>query len=129
VKTVKNGAYHSRIQTKPRRRRQGKTDYFARRKLVCQHKNKYGQKKYRLCVRRTNKKFICQIISASMQGDIVECAAESTELRAHGVSAGLTNYSAAYATGLLLARRMLKKVGLADLYKPNSDINGEYFNV
>ena len=64
-----------------------------------------------------------------MKGDIVECAAESTELKNHGVSAGLTNYSAAYATGLLLARRMLKKVGLADTYKPNSDVNGEYFNV
>jgi large subunit ribosomal protein L5e len=30
---------------------------------------------------------------------------------------GLNNYSAAYATGLLLARRVLTKFGLADTYK------------
>jgi len=64
-----------------------------------------------------------------MNGDRVMTAAESTELKQHGLTVGLTNYSAAYATGLLLARRLLKKVGLSDLYKINDDINGEYFNV
>jgi len=129
VKVIKNGPYHSRIQTKPRRRRQGKTDYFARRRLVCQDKNKYDQKKYRLVVRRTNRKFILQIVYSNMNGDVVMTAAESTELTQHGLNAGLTNFAAAYCTGLLIARRHLKKVGLADLYKPNDEINGEYFNV
>jgi large subunit ribosomal protein L5e len=64
-----------------------------------------------------------------MTGDRVMCAADSTELKHHGLTAGLSNYSAAYATGLLLARRLLKQVGLADMYKANEDINGEYFNV
>jgi large subunit ribosomal protein L5e len=64
-----------------------------------------------------------------MTGDRVFCAAESTELRGYGLSAGLTNYSSAYATGLLLARRLLKQVGLADMYQPNKEVNGEYFNV
>lgn len=64
-----------------------------------------------------------------MTGDRVLCAADSTELKQHGLTAGLTNYSAAYATGLLLARRLLKQVGLDSMYKANSDINGEYFNV
>jgi len=129
VKILKNGAYSSRMQTKPRRRRSGKTDYFARRRLVFQDKNKYDQKKYRLVVRRTNSKFILQIIYSNMNGDVVMTAAESTELKQHGLTVGLTNFSAAYATGLLLARRLLKKVGLADLYKVNEEINGEYFNV
>ena len=40
VKVQKNKAYYKRWQTKYRRRRQGKTDYFARRKLVAQDKNK-----------------------------------------------------------------------------------------
>lgn len=129
VKQVKNKAYSIRMQTKPRRRREGKTDYYARRRLVFQDKNKYDSKKYRLVVRRTCSKFIAQIIYATMTGDRVLCAAESSELKQHGLTAGLTNYSAGYCTGLLLARRLLKNVGLADMYKSNSDVNGEYFNV
>jgi large subunit ribosomal protein L5e len=43
-----------------------------------------------------------------MNGDVVLCSAESDELKRFGVTAGLTNYSAAYCTGLLLARRLLK---------------------
>jgi len=35
-------------------------------------------------------------------------AADSTELKRYGLTAGLTNYSSAYCTGLLLARRLLK---------------------
>merc|ERR1712166_327599 len=129
VKIVKNKAYSKRMQVKPKRRRQCKTDYYARRRLVQQDKNKYDSKKYRLVVRRTNTKFITQIIFSTMTGDRVLCAAESSELKAHGLSAGLTNYASAYVTGLLLARRLLKQVGLNDLYKATSDVNGEYFNV
>jgi len=36
------------------------------------------------------------------------CQANSLELKRFGLTAGLTNYSAAYATGLLCARRILK---------------------
>jgi large subunit ribosomal protein L5e len=129
VKIIKNKAYSMRMQVKPKRRRQGKTDYYARRRLVCQEKNKYDSKKYRLVVRRTCTKFISQIIYSTMTGDRVLCAAESDELKNHGVTAGLTNYSAAYCTGLLLARRLLKQVGLADMYKANTDVTGDYYNV
>ena len=41
VKVLKSGTYCSRYQTKFLRRRQGKTDYQARRRLVFQDKNKY----------------------------------------------------------------------------------------
>jgi large subunit ribosomal protein L5e len=129
VKIIKNKAYSKRMQVKPKRRRQGKTDYYARRRLVMQRKNKYDSKKYRFVVRRTCSKFITQVIYSTMTGDKVLCAAESTELKAHGLTAGLTNYSAAYCTGLLLARRLLKQVGLADMYKGNDKVDGEHFNV
>lgn len=36
VKVQKNKAYYKRMQTKYRRRREGKTDYYARRKMVAQ---------------------------------------------------------------------------------------------
>ncbi len=36
VKVQKNKAYYKRLQTKYRRRREGKTDYYARRKMVAQ---------------------------------------------------------------------------------------------
>lgn len=42
---------------------------------------------------------------------------------------GLTNYAAAYATGLLLARRHLTKLELADAYKGVEAIDGEDYNV
>jgi large subunit ribosomal protein L5e len=129
VKIIKNKAYCKRMQVKPKRRRQGKTDYYARRRLTMQRKNKYDSKKYRFVVRRTCSKFITQIIYSTMTGDKVLCAAESTELRQHGLTAGLTNFSAGYCTGLLLARRLLKQVGLADMYKGNQKVDGELYNV
>lgn len=55
TKLVKSSAYFSRYQTKYRRRRAGKTDYFARKKLITQAKNKYNAPKYRLVVRFTNR--------------------------------------------------------------------------
>merc|ERR1712071_582973 len=51
-----------------------------------------------------------------IEGDVVVCAAYSHELPLYGVKVGLTNYAAAYCTGLLLARRLLKKFKLDTLY-------------
>ena len=50
---------------------EGKTDYYARKRLINQEKNKYFSPKYRLCVRLTNKDIIAQIISAKIVGDEV----------------------------------------------------------
>ena len=55
IKVLKTSAYHKRYQVKYRRRREGKTDYQARRRMVIQDKNKYNMPKYRLVVRITNK--------------------------------------------------------------------------
>ncbi|KAF7724997.1 60S ribosomal protein L5 [Apophysomyces ossiformis] len=124
VKQQKNKAYFKRYQVKYRRRREGKTDYYARKRLVVQAKNKYNSPKYRMVVRFTNKDIICQIVYAKIQGDFVLAAAYSHELPRYGIKGGLTNWAAAYATGLLLARRTLTKLGLADKYEGVTEPDG-----
>ncbi|GAA6016685.1 hypothetical protein JCM10207_000147 [Rhodosporidiobolus poonsookiae] len=125
VKVQKSDAYYSRYQVKYRRRREGKTDYYARKRLVAQAKNKYAAPKYRLVVRITNKDVVCQIVSAKLQGDVVLAAAYSHELPRYGIKYGLTNWAACYATGLLVARRALTKLGLADKYEGVTEPSGE----
>jgi large subunit ribosomal protein L5e len=129
IKVQKSKPYFKRYQVKWRRRREGKTDYYARKRLIIQDKNKYNSPKYRLVVRFTNRDIITQIVYAKLTGDFVMAAAYSHELPAFGMPVGLTNYAAAYATGLLLARRVLTKLGLADKYQGNNTINGEDYNV
>ncbi|KAJ1061657.1 hypothetical protein K5549_002692 [Capra hircus] len=93
VKVVKNKAYFKRYQVKFRRR-EGKTDYYARKRLVIQDKNKYNTPKYRMIVRVTNRDIICQIAYARIEGDMIVCAAYAHELPKYGVKVGLTNYAA-----------------------------------
>jgi large subunit ribosomal protein L5e len=124
VKVVKNKAYFRRFQVKFRRRREGKTDYRQRHKLITQDKNKYNSHKYRLVVRFTNRYVLCQVIYSEIDGDKVFCEASSRELARYGLPVGLKNYAAAYATGLLLARRLLKKVGLDEIYSGVEDVEG-----
>jgi len=129
IKVVKDKAYFKRFQVKFRRRREGKTDYYARRRLVVQSKNKYNTPKYRMIVRFTNKDICCQIAYARIEGDVVVCAAYSHELPLYGIKVGLTNYAAAYCTGLLLARRLLKKFKLDTLYEGATEVTGGAFTV
>jgi len=129
VKVVKNKAYFKRFQVKYKRRRCGKTDYFARRRLICQDKNKYNTPKYRLIVRFTNKDITCQIAYARVYGDVIVESAYSHELPKYGVKVGLTNYAAAYCTGLLVARRILTKFGLNEIYEGQTEADGEDFSV
>jgi large subunit ribosomal protein L5e len=121
IKVLKNKAYFKRYQTKFRRRREGKTDYYARRRLVTQDKNKYNTPKYRFVPRMTNSDIICQIIRSKIVGDFTETVAYAHELPKYGIKNGLTNYAAAYATGLLCARRHLKKIGLDEKYVGQKD--------
>jgi len=127
VKIVKNTAYFKRYQVKFRRRKEAKTDYYARKRLIIQDKNKYQTPKYRFVVRFTNKDVICQIFAADLTHDICIAAAYSHELARYGIKFGLTNYAAAYATGLLLARRVNAKFKLN--YEGNTDVNGDDYNV
>ncbi len=116
----------SRYQTKYKRRRAGKTDYYARKRLITQAKNKYNAPKYRLVVRFTNRDIIIQIVTSDISGDKVFCSAYSHELKAYGISHGLTNWAAAYSTGLLIARRALKKLELDEDFAGVEEADGEY---
>jgi len=129
VKVVKNKAYFKRFQVKFKRRREGKTDYYARKRLIIQDKNKYNTPKYRLVVRFSNRNITTQIVYARIEGDVVLSAAYSHELPRYGVKVGLSNYASAYATGLLLARRLLKKLKLDKVYAGAKEANGAEYNV
>jgi large subunit ribosomal protein L5e len=130
LKVVKTKAYFKRYQVKYRRRREGKTDFYARKRLVIQDKNKFNSPKYRLIVRFTNKDIITQIAMSKISGDHILAAAYGHELSQYGFTIPhATNYAAAYATGLLLARRVLTKLNLADKYQGNSEVTGEDYNV
>mmetsp|Transcript_9111 Transcript_9111/g.19883 ORF Transcript_9111/g.19883 Transcript_9111/m.19883 type:complete len:299 (+) Transcript_9111:46-942(+) len=129
VKVLKTSAYHKRFLVKYRRRREGKTDYQARKRLVIQDKNKFNSPKYRLVVRCTNKDVICQIVYSKITGDYCIAAAYAHELPKYGIEVGLTNYAACYCTGLLVARRLLTKLELADDYEGATEVDGEMFEV
>ena len=77
VKLVKNKAYFMRFQTKFKRRREGKTDYYARKRLIIQDKDKYNSPKYRLVARITNNRVIAQVITSNITNDRVFCQADS----------------------------------------------------
>jgi large subunit ribosomal protein L18 len=88
-------ARNSRYRVPLRRRREGKTDYQARKGLVI-------SRKPRLVVRATLKNALAQIIIAKPQGDKVLVAAHSKELQKfYGWKAPTGNAPAAYLTGLL----------------------------
>ncbi|CAN1128586.1 60S ribosomal protein L5 [Linum perenne] len=129
AKAQKTRAYFKRFQVKYRRRRAGKTDYRARIRLINQDKNKYNTPKYRFVVRFTNKDVVAQIIHSTIIGDHILAAAYSHELPRYGLEVGLTNYAAAYCTGLLLARRVLKKLEMDQEYEGNEKASGEDFSV
>jgi len=128
IKVVKNKAYFKRFQVKFKRRRQAKTDYYARKRLIIQDKNKYKTPKYRFVVRFSNRDITCQVFSADMTHDVCFLAAYAHELPRYGVKVGLTNYAAAYCTGLLLARRVNKKLGL-EQYNGPKQIDGALYEV
>jgi large subunit ribosomal protein L18 len=91
VKMAKNSTY--RVQL--RRRREGKTDYQARKALV-------ASRKPRLVTRASNKNVEVQIIVAKPHGDEVLVSANSRELiKSYGWRAPTGNIPAAYLTGFL----------------------------
>ncbi|XP_034400286.1 60S ribosomal protein L5-like [Cyclopterus lumpus] len=110
-----------------KRQWEGKTDFFARKRLVIQDKN--NTPKYRMVVRFSDRDICCQIAYAMAEGDMIVCAAYLHELPKYGVTMGLTNYAAAYSTGLLLAHRLLNKFGLDKVHEGQVEVTGDDFNV
>jgi len=85
----------SNYRVKLRRRREGKTDYQARKALVI-------SRKPRLVTRFSLKNVTVQIVVAKLHGDEVLAAANSRELvKTYGWKAPTGNVPAAYLTGLL----------------------------
>lgn len=93
-------AHKSNFKIPFRRRREGKTDYAARMKLISYDKS-------RLVVRLSNAQAIVQIIDYTPEGDITLAAAVSKELPKFGYLGSTSNLSAVYLTGYLAAKRAL----------------------
>ncbi len=89
-------------RVKFRRRREGRTDYYRRRRLLL-------SRQPRLVIRKTNTRTIVQVIEATVNGDRTLASAISSELPWHGWNAGTANLPAAYLTGLLAGRRAKSK--------------------
>jgi len=83
-----------------RRRREGKTDYYRRSKLVVAESP-------RMVVRKTNSHIIIQLVLAGMGGDFTLVSANSRELVSYGYKGALSNTPASYLTGALFAVRAL----------------------
>ncbi|KAG3275088.1 RPL5-like [Ictidomys tridecemlineatus] len=114
IRVVKNKAYFKRYQ--------GKTDYFAQKRLVIQDKSKYNTPKYRRIVHVTDIDIICQITYACREGDMIVCTAYAHELPKYGVKVGLKNYAAAYYTGILLACRLLNRFCMDKMYEDEYNV-------
>jgi large subunit ribosomal protein L18 len=99
-------AYHKRHVVPFRRKREGKTNYRDRLRLLI-------AKKPRMAVRKTNKHIIIQIISYSPQGDQIILSAHSSELKKYGWDLPTGNLPSAYLTGLLMGKKALDK-GIKD---------------
>jgi len=67
-----------------------------------------------------------QIVSSEIVGDKVIASAYAHELKAYGITHGLTNWAAAYCTGLLIARRVLKKLGIDETFQGVEEADGEF---
>jgi large subunit ribosomal protein L18 len=94
-------AHGSRYKLAFKRRREGKTDYRARKNLI-------GLDKSRLVVRITNQHTIAQIINVKLDGDETIVSAHSNELKKMGWLGSGKNTSAAYLTGFLVAKKAIE---------------------
>jgi large subunit ribosomal protein L18 len=83
-----------------RRRKEGKTDYYKRAKLVVSDRP-------RMVVRKTNRQIIIQLVSAELDGDRTLVAASSAELARYGFTGSASSTPAAYLTGMLFAVKAL----------------------
>ena len=95
-------ARNARYRVALRRRREGKTDYQARKTLVLSGRP-------RIAVRNSLKHASAQIIIAKPIGDMVLAAAHSRELSKYGWKAPTGNAPAAYLTGFLCGLRAKTK--------------------
>lgn len=94
-----------------RRRREGKTNYHVRYKLIL-------SKKPRVVVRKSNANTMLQLVVAEQKGDHTILTVNSKELKDFGYTLNTGNLPAAYLTGLLFGKKMLalgQSEGIADI--------------
>mmetsp|Transcript_1034 Transcript_1034/g.2593 ORF Transcript_1034/g.2593 Transcript_1034/m.2593 type:complete len:258 (-) Transcript_1034:753-1526(-) len=126
IKIKKNRSYHSRFQLKWRRRREGKTDYYSRKRLICQDKRKYNSPKYRLVVRITKKNIICQFTQSLLEGDHILMACYSNKIgKQVEFFSGPTAFHIAYFCGVYLANKILEK---KEISNSENAITGKKFS-
>ena len=109
IKKIKTRSFHSRFQVKWRRRREGKTNYYSRKKLLLQDKQKYNVAKYRLVVRCSKKNILCQLIYSRLEGDFVVSSSYSKNLPNIGLPLINNNYSTSYINGLYLSKKFFSE--------------------
>ncbi|HMA06091.1 MAG TPA: 50S ribosomal protein L18 [Methanomicrobiales archaeon] len=84
-----------------RRRREGRTDYYARGRLLLSENP-------RMVVRKTNREIIIQLMVPDPTGDRTLVAAYSRDLPGYGYTGSRSNTPAAYLTGILFGARCRK---------------------
>ncbi len=88
-----------------RRKREGKTDYNKRKKLLMAGKP-------RLVIRKSLRSIWLQVVEYAPTGDIILVSAHSNELKKLGWGSGQSNLPSAYLTGLIIGKKAgEKKIG------------------
>ncbi len=87
---------------KYRRRREGRTNYRHRLKLLL-------SRRPRLVIRKGNNQIVCQVIEYNPDGDRVIASANSHELKKFGWNGHPGNVPSAYLTGYLCGKRFSRK--------------------
>ena len=85
-----------------RRRRELRTDYYARKKLLTARET-------RAIVRRSNKNISIQFADFAMEGDKIIASATTKELKALGWEYSCSSVPAAYLVGYLAGKRAIKE--------------------
>jgi len=85
-----------------RRRREGRTDYHLRKRLI-------SSRKHRLVIRKTNAQLTLQLVESKIEGDRALVHAGTCELKHFGWRVSTGNLPASYLAGFLLGKRAVAK--------------------
>ncbi|KUE74167.1 50S ribosomal protein L18 [Candidatus Methanomethylophilus sp. 1R26] len=108
-----------------RRRREGRTNYYTRRKLLASHET-------RAVVRRSNKNITVQFADFTMTGDKIIAAADTKQFKALGWEHSCSSIPAAYLVGYaagLKAKKAGVEYAVLDLGMQNPQHGGVLFAV
>ena len=101
-------ARNKKYTVKFRRKREGKTNYLLRRKLI-------SSSKCRIVVRRMLNNIIVQFVEFGFKGDRILCSCNSKELVKYGWKGHGGNLGSAYLVGYLCGLKSKVKEGVLDI--------------